>query len=441
MSRLFWRLFFALWLSIMAFAVITAWVSIIVARQNIPDSPEVAFARNIQKAELMLGTALRRGGPQRAENIIEQLPWQVRNQVYLFDPQGEEVLGRQRIRRLLDANDAQARRRELKDRDGQAWELVVLRRPPPPQVLQPGGRGAALRLLIAALISALVSWWLARSLARPLEALGTTSRQLSTGDLEARVSAKVSARRDEFGALGRDLDSMAERLGEAQNSSRRLLRDVSHELRSPLARQRVALELARGRAGELIPAELDRIELESERLESLVDEVLSLLRETSRSTPFEPTDFNLTELLSDLADVVDYELPENAPLLQRKFADPLPVFADRELLWRALENLLRNALLHSDPGAEIELEASRLTGTSELELMVRDRGPGVPASQLEAIFDPFSRVEEARDRATGGHGLGLAIAAAAVSRHQGSIRARNRSGGGLEMRMVLPIGT
>ncbi len=440
MPRLFWRLFLALWLSIMAFAVITAWVSGVVARQNIPDSPEVAFARNIEKAELMLGTALRRGGPQRAEQIIQGLPWQVRNQVYLFDPQGQEVLGRQRIRRALDSEGAQKRRRTLIDGQGQSWEFVVLRRPPPSRLLEPGGRGAAWRLLIAALISALVSWLLARSLVRPLEALGKTSRQLSTGDLDVRVAETVSARRDEFGALGRDLDAMAERLGEAQKSSRRLLRDVSHELRSPLARQRVALELARGRAGELIPAELDRIELESERLESLVDEVLSLLRETSGSSPFEPEHFDLAELLSDLAGLVDYELPEHAPPVSRRFSGPLPVLADRELLWRALENLLRNALLHSDPTACIELEARRLPGTGQIDLWVKDRGPGVPEAQLEAIFDPFSRVEDARDRSSGGHGLGLAIAAAAVRRHQGLISARNRSGGGLEMHLVLPIG-
>lgn len=440
MPRLFWRLFFALWLSIMAFAVITAWVSFVVSRQEIPDPPDVAYARNIDKAERMLDLALRRGGPERAGEIIEQLPWPVRNQVLLFNAQGEEILGRQRSRQLLDSDNAQSRRRTLMDRNGQSWSLVVLRRGPPSQLLQPGGRGAAWRLLIAALISALVSWWLARSLTRPLEALGRTSRQLSTGDLDVRVAEKVTARRDEFGALGRDLNAMAQHLGEAQQSSRRLLRDVSHELRSPLARQRVALELARGRAGSVIPAELDRIELESERLESLVGEVLGLLRETSRASPFEPVDFDLAELLSDLADVIDYELPEEAPRVTRGFTGPIIVHADRELLWRALENLLRNAVLHSDPGASIALEARRLAGSNEVEMLVRDRGPGVPESQLEAIFDPFSRVEEARDRSTGGHGLGLAIAAAAVKRHQGSISARNRARGGLEMRLLLPIG-
>jgi two-component system sensor histidine kinase CpxA len=231
---------------------------------------------------------------------------------------------------------------------------------------------------------------------------------------------------------------MAARLETAQKAGNRLLRDVSHELRSPLARQRVALELARSRSGEVVAAELNRIELESERLETLVDEVLTLMRETSRSSPFRPEDFDLGELLSDLAEVVSYELPDSAPGIEQQFEKPLQVHADRELLWRAVENLLRNALLHSDPAQPITLSARPLAPEA-VEIRVRDRGPGVPESQLESIFDPFSRSDEARDRASGGHGLGLAIAAAAVRRHHGSLRARNHPGGGLELLIRMPV--
>lgn len=438
MSRLFWKLFFALWLSIMAFAVIATWAHVTVARQDIPDPPEIAFARNVDKAERMLGTALRRGGPERVREVFGQLPWPVRNQVFLFSESGEEILGRQRIRRHLDRNDAQWRSRTLQDRAGQEWELVILRRAAPSWLLEPGSRGVLFRLLLASFISALVSWFLARSLARPLEALGDASRQLATGDLAARVGEPVVGRRDEFGALARNLDSMAARLETAQKAGNRLLRDVSHELRSPLARQRVALELARSRSGEVVAAELDRIELESERLETLVDEVLTLMRETSRSSPFRPEDFDLGELLSDLAEVVSYELPDSAPGIEQQFEKPLQVHADRELLWRAVENLLRNALLHSDPAQPITLSARPLDPEA-VEIRVRDRGPGVPESQLESIFDPFSRSDEARDRASGGHGLGLAIAAAAVRRHHGSLRARNHPGGGLELLIRMPV--
>ncbi len=437
MPRLFWKLFLALWTSIMVFVVVTAWVNATLSRQNIPDPPEVAFARNIDKAEMMIGSALRRDGPEGARRIIHELPRPVRNHLYLFDESGREVLGRERVRRHVDGPGAHQERRRLRDRSGRDWELVLLRRTPPARFLEPGDRGIALRLLLAAVFSAGISWVLARSLARPLESLGAASRRLAEGDLAARVGPPLDARKDEFGTLARDLDAMAGRLQESQQANLRLLRDVSHELRSPLARQRVALELARGRAGEGATRELDRIELESERLETLVDQVLDLLRESSGSAPFEPENFDLAALLSDLADTVSWELPEGAPGLQLDLPESLPVNADRELVWRAVENVLRNAVLHSDPAEPIELAALARDGL--LELAVRDRGPGIPEAQLGRIFDPFTRVEDARDRSSGGHGLGLAIAAAAVRRHRGGIEARNRPGGGLEILMRLPV--
>lgn len=439
MPRLFWKLFFALWLSIMAFVVITALVNEALSRQGIPDPPQEAFARTIERAERYLGAALRRGGPPAVLERLQGLPRSFRNHIYLFDDQGREVMGRDRVQRLL-ANEAVDRQtRTLRDRAGRDWTLVVLRRPPPVRFLEPGQRGVALRLLLAALFSAVVSFFLARSLARPLERLGTASRQLADGDLTARVGPPLDSRRDEFGVLARDLDAMAGRLEASQKASNRLLRDVSHELRSPLARQRVALELARNRAGGPIAGELDRIELESERLEALVDQVLSLLRASSGVAPFEPESFDLVEFLRDLAEVVSYELPPEAPGISTDLPVELVVTADRELLWRAVENLLRNALLHSDPSEAISLRASR-SEDGWVTLRILDRGPGIPEAQLERIFDPFTRVDEARDRSRGGHGLGLAIAAAAVRRHGGVISANNRSDGGLELRLELPIG-
>ncbi len=436
MPRLFWKLFLALWVSIMAFVVLTAWINATLSRQDIPDPPEIAFARNIDKAEMLLGSALRRGGEAAARDRLRELPRPVRNHLYLFDASGREILGRDRVHRFARHMDAQRDQRTLRDRDGQDWSLVVLRRAPPAFLLEPGGRGIAGRLLLAALFSALVSFFLARSLARPLERLRHASGRFAEGDLASRVGPPLVDRRDEFGDLARDLDTMAARLEAAQRASNRLLRDVSHELRSPLARQRVSLELARTRSGDTATSELDRIELESERLELLVDQVLTLLRESSGAAPFEPEDFDLADLLRDLADVVGYELPPGAAGIEQVFDGPLPVHADRELTWRAVENVLRNAMLHSDPAEPIMLTATVADGV--VQIAVRDRGPGVPDAQLVHIFDPFARADEARSRSSGGHGLGLAIAAAAMRRHGGGIQARNRSGGGLEVLLTLP---
>jgi two-component system sensor histidine kinase CpxA len=263
-------------------------------------------------------------------------------------------------------------------------------------------------------------------------------QRLAGGDLSTRIGPPLTQRRDEFGRLAADIDEMAARLDELQSANRRLLRDVSHELRSPLARLRVAVEIARNRDSEAVRGELDRIELEAERLEALVDEVLDLLRDSSGAAPLNRERFDLRELLADLQNVVNYEAPEGSPGVLFKPGEDLPIDADRELLWRALENLIRNALIHTNAEAGVELSARR--DGAWLEVQVADRGPGLPPSQLEKVFEPFYRVQEARDRASGGHGLGLAIAAAAVRRHQGDISARNRAGGGLEMLVRLPAG-
>lgn len=439
MPRIFWKLFFALWLSIMGFAVIMSWVNSQLSQVDVPEEPAARFSRDIGALERRLSSALKEGGPQAARRVLRGLPRQFTNHVFLFDENGKELLGREQIRERMRPRMGQAERRELTDNRNRTYQLLVLRRPPPGALLEPGRRGIALRLLIAAFVSALVSFLIARYLAAPMINLGAASRRLAEGDMSTRVGLPLTARKDEFGKLANDFDEMASRLQQFQKANRRLLRDVSHELRSPLSRLRVALEIARNRDSSAVTGELDRIELESERLEILVDEVLDLLRESSEASPMKKEDFDLAELLNDLAEVVRYEVPEELPGLKLKAQGPMPVRADRELLWRAFENLVRNALIHTDEDAGVELEANRAADGRSLEIYVRDNGPGVPPQHLEHIFTPFYRVQDARDRDSGGHGLGLAIARAAIKRHSGTIEARNRDSGGLEIRVSLPV--
>lgn len=437
MTRLFWKLFLALWLSIMGFSLVMAWVNAVLVQQAVSDTPEQLFNRSVTRAQHLLQEALQRDGVTGARDALQRLPRHYRNQVYLFDEQQHELLGRDEVRRRVRAAGVPHVRRELRDAQGHRYQMMVLRPGPPARLLEPGPRGAGLRLLAAALISAVLSFFIARYLARPLERLGHVGRELGRGDLQVRVGEPLTRRRDEFGALARDLDRMAGNLDALQQANRRLLRDVSHELRSPLARLRVALEIARNRGADTVATELDRIERESERLESLVDEVLGLLRDSSAAVPLNLEEFDLCDLLEDLRDVVAYEVPEGAPGIRLQAERPLRMLADRELLWRALENLLRNALVHSDAGQEVTLSAVA-TGKGELEIRVEDHGPGIPPAELDRVFDAFYRVQEARDRQSGGHGLGLAIAAAAVRRHHGRIEAQNRPGGGLAISVTLP---
>lgn len=436
MPRLFWKLFSALWLSIMGFMLLMAVVNHLWVQRNLPDDPATRIRQDTEMLEKRISGALQRGGPEAVRRALSQIPRQPRNRVFLFDAEGRELLGRERIRERLRNSKTHFESRTLRDRQGQAWELVVVQRPPPRALLEPGFRGVAWRLGMAAVISALVSFIIARWLAAPLEKLGAAGRRLAAGDLSARVGPPLTGRRDEFGKLAVDMDEMATRLQELQRANRRLLRDVSHELRSPLARLKVALELARKRDQGAVSGELDRIGLESERLESLVDEVLDLLRESSGASPLKLESFDLAELLGDLQGVVNYEAPKGSPGVSLESDGATAVTADRELLWRAFENLVRNAMAHTGEGNGVAVEVS--DKGSRVEVLVRDAGPGVPPAQLDKIFEPFYRVQEARERDSGGYGLGLAIAQAAIRRHGGSISARNLEPAGLEIRVSLP---
>jgi two-component system sensor histidine kinase CpxA len=327
----------------------------------------------------------------------------------------------------------------ITDEQGQTFTIYLVDRIPPSTILAPGAEGTALRIFFGAIISALVSFFLARSLTAPLEGLRQATRKIAAGDMDARVGQPGTGRHDEFSQLAADFDVMAERLQTMQQANRRLLRDVSHELRSPLARLSVALEIARKKGAENIRSELDRIELEGQRLESLVNDVLGLLRESSEHSPKQDENLDLAELLTELVDVVNYEVIDGKPGIIWQAPAAVLYFGDRELLWRTMENLLRNALRHTDAERGVVLSLSQDVQERHIDIVVRDYGSGVPEPELELIFQPFYRVQESRDRSTGGHGIGLAIAAAAVGRHGGKIRASNAPGGGLSVQVSLPM--
>ena len=435
---MFWKLFFALWLSIMTFAVVVSWINQTVILSNAVEAPAEAFKANLDRFKNKLTKDLKKGGEGEVRKTLQRLPRGMRNHIFVVDAQGRELLGRDKQLKRQKQGGVRAARKQLKDANEREYTLISVGRSPPRTLLAPGPQGVGMRLAVAAVISALVSFLLARYLAAPLGHLSRASRQLATGDLTVRVGAALDQRKDEFGQLALDMDEMAKRLQESQRANQRLLRDVSHELRSPLARLRVALEIARNKDKNLVVDELNRIELESQRLENLVDEVLSLLRESSGPQELKTTRFDLAELLEDLVETVNYEISEGRETIELQLTPPLLLDADQELLWRVFENLLRNALIHSGEAGGIRVIANLVAG-EEIRVHVVDSGPGIAQNQIERIFEPFYRVDEARNRNSGGHGLGLAIAASAVRRHGGRISASNHEGGGLEVVVVLPI--
>ncbi len=441
MPRLFWKLFFALWLSIMSFAVVVSWINQTVIQQHQLERSGHGFDLNQERVKDRLTRDLNEGGEQRLRRSLRNLQRGTRDHIFVLDSDGRELLGRERGLEKLRHGRLRVSTKQMKAADGQIYTLISAGRLPPRPLLEPGPRGVGMRLLVAAVISVLISLLLARYLAAPLAQLSRASRQLATGDLTVRVGAPLDERNDEFGQLALDMDEMAARLQTAQQANRRLLRDVSHELRSPLARLRVALEIARNKDQSQVVEELNRIELESERLEKLIDEVLSLLRESSGQLEMKIQRFELTDLLQDLVETVNYEISDDCDQIELCADAPLEVVADRDLLWRVFENLLRNALQHGGNNAAVQVSAS-FSSSSEISISVKDAGPGIAEQHLTQIFEPFYRVDQARSRTDGirsaGHGLGLAIAASAIRRHGGKITARNRDSGGLEVLVVLP---
>ncbi len=319
-----------------------------------------------------------------------------------------------------------------------------------PQIPGPGrrmGRLAAqpaelaLRLLVVVITGGVVCYGLARYLTSPVSKLQKATQQLAGGDLSARVGPALEKRGDEFADLGRDFDLMAERIEWLINSQHRLLSDISHELRSPLARLNVALELARQRAGSEAAPSLDRIEREAERMNELIGQLLGLARLDNDAEVGQQERVSLTNLLSEVTADADFEAGSSKRRVRIIESEDCIVTGSTKLLRSAIENIVRNGLRYTAQGTEVEVGLRRRQtdkGACAL-IMVRDHGPGVPEATLGKLFRPFYRVGDARDRQSGGIGLGLAIAERIIRLHGGTVRASNASDLGLRVEILLPI--
>ncbi|MCC6521888.1 MAG: HAMP domain-containing protein [Polyangiaceae bacterium] len=294
-----------------------------------------------------------------------------------------------------------------------------------------------LRVAVLFLVSGLASYLIARYLTRPLRTLRSATQRIAGGDFAVRVSPELGRGDREVAALARDFDRMAEHVEEQLAARQQLLRDVSHELRSPLARLRVALELARQRSGPDAGRALDRIEREAERLTDLIGQMLAVTRLEAEVTPGERHEVDVSALLAEVVRDADFEARSTGRRVELGRNDPATLAGNEEVLRRAIENVLRNAVRFTAERTAVEVALVRADG--ELELRVRDHGPGVPAAELEEIFRPFYRVGADRDRRTGGVGIGLAITERAVTVHGGKLRADNAPGGGLLVTFRFPL--
>jgi two-component system sensor histidine kinase CpxA len=462
MHSLFLRIFMLFWVA-MALIVggsIAITFTIVAAREY--GTPELQRRPNVA---IQASDVLARGGIGALKTWLAANKHSIAERdLYIIGPDGADILGRR-------LSDSAARRLEFVNRD----EFVDHRGfgPPPgnfrpsraaPQIV--GADGAAYTVLlvprrpsifgalslpgisltilsIALVVSALTSWWLAQHLSAPIRRIQAGARALASENLESgarpgyRVSAGLEGRKDELAVLARDFDAMADKLRANRSAITQLLRDISHELRSPLARMRVALGLARQPPADL-SRQLDRLEREIERLDSLISQVLKLARLHGIDAPFAREPFELDEVIEEVVRDANFEGAVKNCKVRLQGAATAAVNGNRDLVRSAIENVLRNAVRYSPQDAPVDVSVAR--AESGVAILIRDQGPGVPDRDLERIFEPFYRVAESRDRDTGGEGIGLAITAQVMKAHGGSAKAANGQQGGFEVRLNLPAG-
>ncbi len=475
MGRLFWKFFLSILLAQLAAASGIGAVFWVRDQERSQASAAALNERAIDtrpSAETTLdavAATLKHGGTAALRELVENSS---RQSIIVIDDNGRELLGRvippelkAQAENMLAGDPARSAVRRLTALDGTRY-LVFVRsidrrgggpgrhmgmlhdfgmNAPPPGPPPPGSPGSRkppehefrpwIPLLAATAASLLFAALLAWYFSRPIRALRDAFEAAAGGDLAPRFKHKTGVRGDELNDLGRDFDRMTAQLRVLMDGQRRLLHDVSHEMRSPLARLQAAIGLAHQQPDKLA-ASLERIERESVRMDKLVGELLTLSRLESSSALPVNEDVAFMELLEEIVADARFEAQHSGRSIVMSGLALVTVRGAPDLLWRAIENVVRNAIKHSPDQGTVDIELS--ADPNQLTLAVKDRGPGVADADIGAIFEPFFRSDAASNNVDG-HGLGLAIARRVVEAHGGTISARNREGGGLGVFITLPV--
>lgn len=492
MRSIFFRLLLSFSLTILLTGVISGLVMLSVSRSSV-DSFRHNFLQqlqtNIARSVILMGQAAyvmrQHRGDQAFVDYIHEIRASMRTQLYLridgtlqpHSPPLDPDIRHQVETANLDTHpfiEDDGRQlivaKRLQSPEGKEYLVIGLHRlgpppgmegPPPPD--RGPGRGMpppppherdrsfwsflggdkGVRPLVFLPVAGVICYLLARSFSAPLARLRRISRQIAAGDLSARVGISLGKPGNEIGDLARDFDHMAERMEGLVNGQKRLLLDISHELRSPLARLNLALELAKKRFNAEDDDILARIGRESERLNALIGQLLTLTRSEAFVIDRDTPQVGLPELIAEIAGDVGFEISAQEKEVRILDVEPLAVIGSQELLRQAIENVVRNGAYYTRPGTAVTIRLFSLcdkTATTWAIVQVRDHGPGVPEEAIAHLTDPFFRVAEARDRNSGGSGLGLAIAHQVVQQHGGRISIRNTADrDGLLVDIHLPL--
>jgi two-component system, OmpR family, sensor histidine kinase CpxA len=447
MRSLFLKIFLSYWLAQALFLVLAIIVTITLRQRG-------EFAAWEARQNAVLSEAVQtyeRAGQGELGRFLEDVRESQHVRAFLFDDHGQELSGRpvphwaESVARgaMPPPHDlwqrfapSPFRRVTLAASSGRHYAAVVML---PPGPIGPGGI-PGMGILIGIISSGLVCYLLARYLTSPIVRLRAATQRLAAGDLSARAGKPGSRGGDEIAELVRDFDVMAERLETSVKAQARLLTDISHELRSPLARLNVALALARQRTGPGAENALDRIDLEANRLNDLIGELLTIARLEAGDDSRQKLPIHMAEMLQEICSDADFEAQSrNCNVNCVIGCDPV-VMGSPTLLHSAIENVVRNGTRYTREGTAVEVRLEQTDADAQPKAIIRviDSGPGVPEESLGKIFRPFYRIDDARGRQTGGVGLGLAITDRVVRLHGGTVHAENRSEGGLVVEIRLP---
>jgi two-component system sensor histidine kinase CpxA len=451
MKSLFLKIFLSFWLVVALFVVVAILITVAMRPTRQISAAEARQSKILSEAV----SAYQAGGVDRLHEYLRNIRDTQHLRSVLFRD-GESLLGHSVPPWFVETARGQRHttdtffgrinprfkmlRVSMTGADGHTYMLVTELPPGESPLFGPNGV-PGLGILIAVLTSGLVCYLLAHFLTSPVIRLRRATQKLAAGDLSARVGASSSQTGDEFSQLMRDFDLMAEQIQKLVNAQSRLMKDISHELRSPLARLSVALELARQRTSAEGQSILDRISLESNRMNELIGSLTTIARLEGGARSIRKQPVQLEDLVQEIARDAAFEAQARNTQVECEILDELPVAGEPALLRSAIENVVRNATRYTHEGTAVQIRAEkRKTGNlEEAYIQVSDSGPGVSEGELKKIFEPFYRIDDARERSTGGVGLGLAITDQAIRLHGGSVRASNLPEGGLLVEMRIPL--
>lgn len=450
---LFWKLFISMLAVVLLTAVISVQFEDYVHRHSSTERIDVSVDKLLTFRENLATLLANEELDEAAQTLLASPDYT--KQFLIFDESDNEILGREawvkspfRSRFYRPLSDEFHRRQlpldiEVNSYLGNRYYVetrpLMLFQP----LLSPQMAGVAIRTALLVGFSAIVCYLLSRALTRRIRYLQQAVKQLANGEYHHAFPDNTHFSRDELGQLGRDVQHMATQLAESHDARKQILSDISHELRSPLARMQVAVEIARdkAKAADDNRVQLDRIETESERMNALIAQIIHLQQLQMNKHPAEKTTIDLGQLLQTVLDNVRYEYQNsNKQLIFKQPKKSINITGQHELLYSALENIIRNAVSHTHENTAVTMTLTQATTSQQVQITISDQGNGVAEADLARIFHPFARLDSSRNRKTGGHGLGLSIAKAVIDGHQGRITATNRDDGqsGLTVVIVLP---